>query len=121
MSAFLGDRTLSKVSREMSNLAKARGFDPNGSYTFKPNSNVNRRDGSIIGGTVNGTFHMNASELQNKITFERADFGDHAWRIVCTYFGFKYNVWSDIERITVTASDVQVQVSIPTPKDEVVY
>ena len=125
MSSFLAEKPLTaedmKVNAEkaeMSSLALARGFSPKGSYHFKGNQNVIRKGGSIINGTMVGSFSVDKENLK-PITFNRENFGEKAWKIICTYFGFKYHVSTDIDSFTVIPSSIEVGISVVTPTTEV--
>ena len=102
--------------KEIDALVKARGFDQ-GNYRFEPNPNVQRKDGSIINGTVTGCFTIDEKNT-NFIVFDRNSFPEKIWKRICTIMGFKYHVHTDIDKFTILPSAVDVQISLVTPVQE---
>ena len=103
---------------EIRALVKARGFDYEpGRYRFEPNPNVSRRDGSIISGSVKGSFIMPEKEISS-IVLEREDFGERIWKKICSKMGYKYHVCTDIDKFIITPNSIEVVVSLVTPINE---
>ena len=103
---------------EIKALVKARGFEfEPGSYKFEPNPNVSRRDGSIINGSVRGSFIVPEKD-NSVIILEREDFHERVWKKICAKMGYKYHVCTDIDRFTIIPTSVEVTVSLVTPTTE---
>lgn len=101
-------------------LVKARGFDP-GLYNFVPNNGVlNRKEGSIINGTVKGSFTIERNSDSSKIAFYREDYpNEKQWHRVCATFGFKFHNINDIDAFIIKPNgDIEVVVAIVTPTSE---
>lgn len=107
------DRVLAE-NKEIDSLVKARGFEQ-GKYKFDPNPGVNRKEGSIINGTVRGSFTIEGGDV---IVFEREMFPDKIWKRICTIMGFKYHVHTDIDKFAIMPAAVEVGVSLVTPIQE---
>lgn len=103
---------------EIALIVKAHGFEPDGTYKFEPNPNVNRRDGSIINGKVKGYFTM---EDCKDIVLDREDLGvgESLWNRICAKFGYKYHNTTDIDRIIISPNQVRIDISIVTPPKEI--
>lgn len=108
------DQKKQAEEQEMNALVKARGFEQ-GQYRFDPNPNVQRKDGSIINGTVRGKFNITEGDI---IVFEREMFPERIWKRICTIMGFKYHVHTDIDKFTILPNTVEVEVSLVTPVKE---
>lgn len=102
---------------EIASIVKARGFDK-GSYAFHPNPNVQRRDGSIINGSVKGSFTINDREDDIVLDREELALNEKSWRRICTAFGFKYHNPTDIDRFVISPKSVKVEISLITPTSE---
>lgn len=119
-----GGATASKKStqtEQIQQIVKAHGFDP-GEYTFVANSGVlNRKEGSIINGSVKGKFTIKRENNSDPITFCRDDYpSDKQWHRICATFGFRYHNINDIDSFTVKPNgDIDVCVSIVTPISEI--
>ena len=106
---------------QIQQLVKARGFDP-GSYNFVANSGVlNRKEGSIINGTVKGSFTVKRTMDSDPITFYREDYpSEKQWHRICATFGFRYHNITDIDAFTIKPNgDIDVTVAIVTPTSEI--
>ena len=108
------DQKKQAQEQEMSSLVKARGFEW-GQYRFDPNPNIQRKDGSIINGTVRGKFTVSEGDI---IVFDREMFPERIWKRICTIMGFKYHVHTDIDKFTILPNSVEVDVSLVTPVKE---
>ena len=108
------DQKKQAEEQEINSLVKARGFEP-GQYKFDPNPNIQRKDGSIINGTVRGRFTIPEGDI---IIFDREAFPEKIWKRICTIMGFKYHVHTDIDRFTILPNSVEVDVSLVTPIKE---
>lgn len=103
---------------EIKALVKARGFEfEPGSYKFEPNPNVSRKDGSIISGSVKGSFIVPEKEVST-IVLEREDFNERIWKKICSKMGYKYHVCTDIDKFIINPNTVEVVVSLVTPVNE---
>ena len=102
-------------------IVKAHGFDP-GIYQFVPNNGVTRKEGSIINGTVKGSFIINKKDNNSEpIVFYHDDYpNDKQWHRVCGTFGFKYHNINDIDAFIINPNGtIEVVISIQTPKEEI--
>lgn len=125
MSTFLDEKkaslpaTARKMAEdvEVASIVKARGFDK-GSYSFYPNPNVQRKDGSIINGSVKGSFTI--TDREEDIVLDREELGlnEKSWKRICTAFGFKYHIPTDIDRFVISPKSVKVEISLITPTSE---
>lgn len=107
-------------SEQIQQLVKARGFDP-GVYNFVPNNGVlNRKEGSIINGTVKGSFTIERTTDSPRLAFYREDYpNEKQWHRVCATFGFKYHNINDIDAFIIKPNgDIEVVVAIVTPTSE---
>lgn len=100
--------------QEINALVKARGFEQ-GQYRFDPNPNIQRKDGSIINGTVRGKFNIPEGDI---IVLEREMFSERVWKRICAIMGFKYHVHTDIDKFIILPNTVEVEVSLVTPVKE---
>ena len=112
------DARKASIEKEITALVKARGFETDGRYRFDPNPNINRKEGSIINGTVKGQFNIQNAD-GDIIVFEREDFPERTWKKICSIMGFKYHCHTDIDKFTILAGSVEVAISLVTPvKDD---
>ena len=102
---------------EIAAMVKARGFE-RGTYTFYPNPNIQRKEGSIINGSIKGYFTLN--EYSEDIVLDRETLGlnEKTWRRICSAFGYKYHVPTDIDRFVISPKSVRVEISLTTPPTE---
>ena len=104
--------------KEINALIKAHGFDQ-GNYTFDPNPNINRKDGSIISGTVKGKFIVDDKHA-DIIVLDREQFkSERIWRQICSLMGYKYHTVTDIDKFVICPNAVEVHISIPTPTEDI--
>lgn len=102
---------------EIASIVKARGFDK-GNYAFYPNPNVQRRDGSIINGSVKGSFTITDREEDVILDREELGLNEKSWKKICTAFGYKYHNPTDIDRFVISPKSVKVEISLITPTSE---
>lgn len=107
------------IDKEVRSLVTARGFPADGSYRFDPNPNVQRKDGSIVSGTVKGRFGVENGS-NDILVFNRTDFPEKTWRKICTIMGYKYHNHADIDSFIVLPSTLDVVISLATPQEEVI-
>lgn len=112
--------TTQTQTEQVQQLVKARGFDP-GTYNFVPNNGVlNRKEGSIINGTVKGSFIIERAADSRNLAFHREEYpNEKQWHRICASFGFKYHNITDIDAFIIRPNgDVEVVVAIVTPTSE---
>lgn len=105
------------INNEIKSFVKAKGFDDEGNYKFTPAPNTSRKEGSIVKGSVKGSFTI--SDRIEDILFEREDFSEKAWKRICTNMGFKYHNHTDIDKFTIHPNGrIVVAISINTPMED---
>lgn len=106
------------IEREMKSLVKARGFEQSGSYTFDPNPNIQRKEGSIINGVVKGQFSIEFNDGDYIVTLERSSWSESAWKTICASLEYKYHVHTDIDKFILHVKSIDVVISLITPTKE---
>lgn len=99
-------------------IVKARGFDPDGQYSFQPHKgvNVSRPEGSIVQGMVKGYFDI---ENPGKIVMNKTNLRQDSkhWRFLLSLIDpvFEFTDPDEVDEIELDLSNIKVSISLKTP------